>query len=123
MSLTPKLKKKSKVRTWFHGIARETLEGETVPFREIRVTVQQQVKTTEREIVTVKQFVRYLVTFQIPNRIWRKLEPKVSTPLTPLEVLMQKNKQMEIQACERDRARDAETLALRKEIQAMEQKV
>ena len=30
---------------------------------------------------------------------------------------------MEIQACERDRARDAETLALRKEIQAMEQKV
>ena len=38
MSLTPKLKKKSKVRTWFHGIARETLEGETVPFREIRVT-------------------------------------------------------------------------------------
>ncbi len=59
MPLTPKLKKKSKVRTCFYRIAIETLEGETVPFREIRATVQQQVRTSECEIATVEQFVKY----------------------------------------------------------------
>ena len=59
MPLTPKLKRKSKLRTWFYRIARETIEGETVSFREIRATVQQQVRTSEFEIATVEQFVKY----------------------------------------------------------------
>ena len=41
-----------------------------------------------------------------------------STPLSQLEILMQKMNQMEIQAC----ARDAETFELRKKLLAMELK-
>ena len=45
------------MRTWFNGIIRDTLEGETVS--EDTVTVQRQVKTADSESVTVDSFRGY----------------------------------------------------------------
>ena len=54
MPETPKLKKKSKVRTWFNKVARETVAGDNTPVRNLSPIRQQQ--SSAAVSVTVEPF-------------------------------------------------------------------
>ena len=76
--------------TWFNGVIRETLDGETVS--EETVTVQQQVKTTNSESVTVDSFELYP---SLPSKEELDTEPDMEEtsgnhPLTEFQIIIQK---------------------------------